>query len=492
MEKAKTGYTPKMLVSLLVGVCLMFIFGQICPTWAVVTESGVKIVGVFLGWILMVIIGFGLMIPSLLAMFAMLLTEFYTAAEVMALGFGSKVPLLCMFAMVLIFVFRSTKGDEVIVRYIISRPFLAGHPTRFLLAFNLTITVLSVFMDIGGMLLGFTFIAAIANIAGYEEDTGFRRYMLMTTFILCQVAMNVLPSKQGSLLTIGAFSGAIIEAGYQLDMACYIIINLVIALILAVVLSLIAKPVFRVNLSLMKTLDVGQIVQDKESIRLNKKQVISGVIMVIGFAYPVIQMIFPIDSVAYKWMDNIGQVMFMALLVALLEIIHIKGEPICKVTEAFSKGVLWDIFVGTAAIVLLSGAMSSADSGIGAWIGQLFGAAFGGMSFPLLLFAVVGLCGIITQVFSNVATMVVVSSVLSQFVIGYAADGINVAVFPALIAQVCQMGCLTVAGSAYVALLLAEPGMRDRPNWIFFGGSVMMIIYLIIAIPIGILGGYIL
>ena len=89
MGKAKNGYTPKMLVSLFAGVCLMFIFGQICPTWAVVTEPGVKIIGVFLGWILMVITGFGLMIPSLLAMFAMLLTEFYTAAEVMALGFGS-------------------------------------------------------------------------------------------------------------------------------------------------------------------------------------------------------------------------------------------------------------------------------------------------------------------------------------------------------------------------------------------------------------------
>lgn len=68
MGKAKTGYTPKMLVSLFAGVCLMFIFGQICPTWAAVTEPGVKIIGVFLGWILMVITGFGLMIPSLLAM----------------------------------------------------------------------------------------------------------------------------------------------------------------------------------------------------------------------------------------------------------------------------------------------------------------------------------------------------------------------------------------------------------------------------------------
>jgi len=492
MSKAETGYTPKELVYLSIGVFLMFVFGHICPTWATVTEPGVKIIGVFLGWIFIVITGFGLMIPSLMAIFAMLLTGFYTATQVMGSGFGGNVPLLCVFAMMLIYAFRSTKGDEVIVRYIISRPFLSGHPTRFLLAFNLTITVLSVFMDIGGMLLGFAFIRAIANIAGYENNTSFRRYMLMTTFILAQCAMNVLPSKQGSLLTIGSFSGTLAEAGYPLDMACYIIVNLVVVLIFAVVLSFLAKPLFRADLIPLKTLDVGELIQDEESTRLNKQQIISSVIMVVGFAFPVIQMFFPSDSAIYNWMSNIGQVIFMVLLVALLEMIHIKGEPICKATDAFSKGVLWDIYVGTAAIVLLSGAMSNAESGIGSWIGQIFGAIFSEMSFPLLLLLVMVLCSVVTQVFSNVATMVVMSSVISQFVIGYAASGINVAVFPALIAQTCQMGCLTVAGSAYVALLMAEPGMKEKPNWIFFGGSVMMIIYLIIAIPVGILCGYML
>ena len=119
-----------------------------------------------------------------------------------------------------------------------------------------------------------------------------------------------------------------------------------------------------------------------------------------------------------------------------------------------------------------------------------FGVLFSEMSFPLLLLVVIVVSGIVTQVFSNVATMVLVSSVISQFVIDYAASGINVAVFAALIAQVCQLGCLTVAGSAYVALMQAEPGMREA-KLDFFGGSVMMIIYFIIAIPVGILFGYV-
>ena len=51
MSKTKTGYTPKKLVYLFIGIFFMFIFGQVCPTWSTVTEPGVKITGVFLGWI---------------------------------------------------------------------------------------------------------------------------------------------------------------------------------------------------------------------------------------------------------------------------------------------------------------------------------------------------------------------------------------------------------------------------------------------------------
>lgn len=490
--KKANGYSGKKLIYLAVGLFFMFVFGIVCPAWSTVTGTGVKMLGVFLGWIVMMISGFGLMVPSLLAMFAMLLTGFYTPAAVMASGFGSSVALLCMFGMLLIYAFRNTKGDEVLIRYLISRPFLSGHPIRFLLVFNLAIALLSVFMDVGGMLLGFAFVNAVADVVGYEEDTHWKRYMMTSVLILSQCATNVLPSKGGSLLTLGSFSGALTEAGYTLDTACFILTNLLTVVLLAVVLALLAKPLFRVDLTRMQELDVAQLVKDGESVRLNKRQVWSGVIMVIGFAFPVIQMCFPAESAVYTWMNDVGQIFFMALLVAALELIHIDGEPICKATDAFSKGVLWDVYIGIAAVVLLSGAMSNADCGIGSWIGLLLGNMFNGMSFPVMLLVVVALSGAVTQVFSNGATMVIVSSVIAQFAVSYAAAGVNVAVFPALIAQVCQMGCLTPAASGFAAMLLALPCMQKKPNWVFKSGTLMMLLYLIIAIPVGVLLAYVL
>ena len=483
-------YTPKKLICLCIGLFLMFGFGLVCPTWSTVTPTGVKVLGVFLGWIFFMITGFGLMVPSLLSMFALLLTGFYTPAAIMTGGFGSSVALLCMFGMLLIYAFSNTKGDEVVVRYLISRKFLNGHPVRFLLVFFLAITGLSVFMDVGGMLLGFAFVNSIAAVVGYDEDTDWKRFMLTGVLVLSQAATNVLPTKGGSLLTLGSFNGALAEAGLTADLACFIVVNLITALILAVVLALLAKPLFRVDLAKMKSLDVADLVKDGESIRLDKRQIISGVVMIIGFAFPVIQMMFPAESAVYLWMNKVGQVFFMAMLVAVLNLIHVNGEPVCKATDAFSKGVLWDVFIGIAAVVLLSGAMANADCGISGWLGVLFGSTFQAMSFPVMLLFVVVLCGVVTQVFSNGATMVIVSSIIAQFAVPFSSQGVNVAVFPALIAQVCQMGAITPAASGFAALLLALPALQAKPNWIFKYGSLVFIIYFIIAIPIGILCGY--
>lgn len=80
--------------------------------------------------------------------------------------------------------------------FLISRPFLSGKPQcGSCWWFILAIALLSVFMDVGGMLLGSAFVNAIAAVLGYEEDTNWKRYMLTVVLLLSQCATNVLPPK---------------------------------------------------------------------------------------------------------------------------------------------------------------------------------------------------------------------------------------------------------------------------------------------------------
>ena len=358
--------------------------------------------------------------------------------------------------------------------------------------FNLAITLISVFMDVGGMLLGFAFVNSIAAVVGYEDDTYWKRYMLTVVLVLSMGATNVLPFKPGALMTLGTFSGALGDAAGIINSVHYIVIMLVNVFVLAIALSLLAKPLFKVDLTKMKELNVEQLVEGKDSVKLNKQQTISGVIMLIGFLFPVVQMLFPAESAAYAWMSGIGQVFFMAFMLALLELIKVDGKPVCKASEAFGKGILWDVIIGIIAIVLISGAMANEACGIGAWVGSIFGGILGNTNFAVLLLLIALLCGVVTQLFSNMATMVIVSAVLAQFLPSLAATGVNVTVFAVIIAQICQIGVLTPAASGFAAMLLGLPSLQAKPNWIFKYGTLIMLLYVVIAVPLGILFGYIL
>lgn len=46
---------------------MMFVFGYVCPTWSTVTPVGLKVLGAFIGWLILVIAGKGMVIASCLA-----------------------------------------------------------------------------------------------------------------------------------------------------------------------------------------------------------------------------------------------------------------------------------------------------------------------------------------------------------------------------------------------------------------------------------------
>lgn len=483
-------YSKKTLIYLLIGLLFMFGFGSVCPTWSTVTQDGVNVLGVFIGWIFLTVAGFGLMVPSLIAMFAFALTGFYTPTQIMS-GFASNTALICMFGMALIYAFKDSGGGEVMVRYLITRKFLNGHPVRFLVMFFLAFAILGVFMGSSSLFLGIVLVDSVASVLKYDEDSNWKRYMLSATLFTTLAGGTVLPSQAGPLITLGAIGGAFTEAGITVNTLTFIAVNLVSVLLVAVALGLLAKPLFRLDLERMKALNVEDLIKDENSIHMNKKQILSGVLMALGFCYPLFLLPFPADSAPALWLNRFGQVFFMALLLGVLHLIHIDGEPVCDSVAAFGKGVVWDVYVGIVAVTAIAGAMADAGSGINEWLGQMIGGLFDGMSFPMMLLTVIVICGIVTQIFSNTATMVLASTIIAPFAIPLAGQGIDISVFPALITQVSLLGALTPAASGYAAIVLALPAHKAKPTWILRWGPLMLLIYYICAIPVGILVGYV-
>lgn len=89
MSEKKRESTSVYYLKLIIGLFLMFGFGHICPTWGGITQVGVMALGIFIGVVFLIVTGYGLVMPSLVGMFALLLTGFYSSNAMIAATTGS-------------------------------------------------------------------------------------------------------------------------------------------------------------------------------------------------------------------------------------------------------------------------------------------------------------------------------------------------------------------------------------------------------------------
>ena len=113
---------------------------------------------------------------------------------------------------------------------------------------------------------------------------------------------------------------------------------------------------------------------------------------------------------ALKEMDT---VLFTSVALAVLALIRVDGEQIFCPVEAFTKGVSWPIVMAVASMAAIGGLLVADEYGIKAWLTQALGGLFSNHS-PLLFVAMTVLITLVlTNFFSNTATLLVVSSLVS-------------------------------------------------------------------------------
>ena len=82
-------YDKRKAIHLIISLFFMFVFGLICPAWSTLTPLGVKAIGIFIGGVWMIATGFGMVAPSLLIMFAIVLTGFQSGKDIITSTLGS-------------------------------------------------------------------------------------------------------------------------------------------------------------------------------------------------------------------------------------------------------------------------------------------------------------------------------------------------------------------------------------------------------------------
>ena len=414
---------------------MMFVFGYVCPTWSTVTPVGLKVLGAFIGWLILVIAGKGMVIASCLAFFAFALRGYQTPAELLAAGFGSTGLLQFLYAFLLTGAFTRSGAGEVIVRWALSRKALNGRPMLFMLVWWTAMTILGA----------------------------------LTTGVL-------IPFQGVPTMSLTVFDKYAEQTGLLVDRGAYVTAVVMSSVLLILCFTFLARRVLRLDVTPLKRLNVADIVEG-HTVKLSRKQVIITVIMLVSYLYPVFLM--PLDkaSAAYTLLNGrIGQTMFMGLAVAALALIGEKGEPYYDLEKNIGSDVMWGAIAAYALVTVAAGAVASDAAGIKDWLLLILTDAVSSMPLALVILFFALVSTFLTQVFSNMATIIIVSSIIAPMMTIFAAKGFNVSVIPAFILQGGMSAIATAGGSGFAAMMLAQPSFKgDGAAWALKKGSIMLL-----------------
>ena len=163
----------------------MFVAGYIIPTWGPVTRMGVQYLCIMVGWIYLSIITGGLLLSSVISLTACVIPGFYTASSIVTTTLGNSITLLMIFIFIMVYIFQQTKTGEFLVRWLLSRKVVNGHPYLFTAFFFLAVIVIgSVIGSFGIILLAIAILTAISEVSGIDRKDDWIRFLLISTVAL--------------------------------------------------------------------------------------------------------------------------------------------------------------------------------------------------------------------------------------------------------------------------------------------------------------------
>lgn len=464
------------LIQTILALLFVFVFGHIIPTWSSVTRMGVEYISIMVGWIWLCVLQGGLLLPSAVAMVGCLIPGYFTPASLVSATFGNTITILMIFIFILVYIFQQSKTGDFLVRWLLSRKIVNGRPYLFTAFFLAAIIIIgSVIGSFGIILLAIAILGAVAEVSGMERTDNWIRFVLISVVALSGVTEIMYPFKPYAVLYNSIFDAQLNTIGVAVSGTTWTITAVVISVLCFVFLMLLARFVFRFDMSKLKSLDVS-LLQTEEFKRMSKKQIIVLLSIIITFFYPFILQLMPQNNAVYDLLNGVGQYFAMAFVVCMLCLIKVDGEPICEINDVFKNGTNWSIIFGVGAVLALGGALSSEASGVSAWLLSIFENLFGGMS-PAVIIAIVAVLGcFVTQFFSNSATAILFLTALAPLAVSLYQQGVNVSVFTPIIGIGTLTACLLPSGSGQSAIMLGTDIFAgDGQKWALSKGILVLL-----------------
>jgi len=401
----------KKWINILIVVFLTFGFGQVVPPFSTITETGMKILGPFLGMVYgWCTLGMGW--PSILCMVGISYSGSATIVEVCAGAIGNHLLLFLILMMIIVENLTEVGFTSNLALWIITRKSIKGKPWLLLTIIFLVTYLLAAFCQaFATIFLMWSFWYVICRTLGYQPFTKFVTAVITGTILSVVMGSLTMPFHQLPLVLLGMFSNLIGEPANYIS---YMAVAIPFTLICIFEYILILKYVVKLDVSKLETFDTEELLNGKE-IKFTKKQIYSCIVLLVLIAALILPSILPKQLFIVRWLAILNTVGVAMMACIVMMWIKVDGEPLLDLGKAARNGINWDVVFFFAMVMYVPGLLTAEGTGVSAFLTTILQPLVAGKS-PIIFCFVLFLAGtIITNFFNNTITAILLMQVLVSF-----------------------------------------------------------------------------
>lgn len=480
MEKQRLAMPTPTLIKIIVCLLIILVF-WLLPAPAPMTAIGMKVIGVFIGTIVL-LSTVDTVWPAILAVALLSRTGVATLNEAIAGTLGNWIVYFVLMSFCMTYALNKSGFTDRLVAKFMSMKFVSKSPWTFTFSLATIGLILACFMDqVPAAAFMLMFSNKVYEELGYTKKDAYPHLANILVIFAVNIGGAMTPiSHSLALLGMGIYEAA---TGTAMSLFTYLAFGVPTGLVAYIILLVVARLLGgKTDMSRFKDFDIQRVLTKQEKMQARE------IVTVIVFFGTVIMWMLPgvaglFSSAAWISKINSYGITFWAILsVVLMSVISVNNEPIMNLKEVFNKHTNWGILVFIAIGCYLGSALSNGATGINDWITTNLTPLTASVP-PVIVVLIVSTAGVVlTNFASNVSTITVMTGV--GVALALASNG---AINPAGIAL-----CTTMAGScaylmpssfATVAMLHGNDYSNSKKVYVY--GLIMMVVS---SLAIGLVG----
>lgn len=458
-----------------IAVCAAFMigFGYIPPIEPL-TVTGMRVIGIFFG----MIYGWltcGLVWPNLMALFLAIIFQLSTLADFLAAGLGADTTAMMIFSIILITAVNEAGVGRFLAAWVLSRPLLKGRPWLFTTVFLLGAFLLTSFSNPYVMILVFWgMLDNVLNLFGIKPFEKYTNIMVGGVVLACTVGMSVFPFKGMAIILLKVYQNI---SGIAVGYAQWIIFIINMGVIMVLSYVLIAKFVFRPDMSKLKNISPDII--DPKDLVLTKQMKWMMFFLVAFIGIVLLQGFLPASWAITPTLKALGPVGVAVGILTVMLWIKVDGEPLFDFVAIAKHGMMWDMLICCVVVLPMASMLTSEATGLQLFLVKILSPIFGGLSPIVFTFTVVLLAIVLSNFLQNFVVGIMFLPIICSFT---AAMGVSSLPGAVLLIFGVHLALLTPAASPFAVMLFSNTKWIKAKDMYKLMGIVLVMLTLICAL----------